>query len=155
MNRSEMTLLILREIAITADSSRRRLRETLPQGLGEAQFDVLSHLTFTTNRNETPSDLARSFHVTRPAMTQTLNRLRTAGLIELVPARQDGRVRYVRLTAAGRARHGEVVGVLEADIRAVSRRFSNADLEGLLQQARRFRLEMEQTAELDTKEHSS
>ena len=45
--------------------------------------------------------------------------------------------------------------MLEADIQAVSRRFSNADLEGLLQQARRFRLEMEQTAELDTKEHSS
>lgn len=155
MNRSEMTLLILREIAITADSSRRRLRETLPQGLGEAQFDVLNHLTFTTNRNETPSDLARSFHVTRPAMTQTLNRLRAAGLVELVPALQDRRVRHVRLTAKGRARHGEVVGMLEAGMQTVSRRFSNADLERLLQQARRFRLEMEQTVELDTTEHSS
>ena len=35
-------------------------------------------------------------------MTQTLNRLRTAGLVELVPAPQDGRVRHVRLTAGPR-----------------------------------------------------
>ena len=143
MNPSEGTFLLLREMAIAADLARRSLRRVLPPGLGEAQFEVLSHLVFTANRNETPSDLARVFEVSRPAMTQTLARLRASELVELTPAPADGRQRFVRLTAAGRARHTEVLAALEGGAHALGARFGASELESLPAQVRRFRLEAE------------
>lgn len=143
MNRSGNTFLLLRELAIVSDLARRSLRRVLPAGLGEAQFELLSHLVFTANRDETPSDLARLFGISRPAMTQTLGRMRSAGLVELVPAPADGRLRRVRLTAAGRARHGQVLAALEQDAHRLGERFEAGELEALLGQVRRFRLEAE------------
>lgn len=143
MNRAENTFLLLREMVIVSDLARRSLRRVLPEGLGEAQFEVLSHLVFTGNRDETPSDLARLFGITRPAMTQTLGRMRAAGLVELVPAPADGRVRHVRLTAAGRSRHAGVLAALERDAARLGARLGADELEALLGQTRRFRLEAE------------
>ncbi len=143
MSRSGNTFLLLREMAIVSDLARRSLRRVLPEGLGEAQFEVLNHLVFTGNREETPSDLARLFEITRPAMTQTLGRMRAAGLVELVPAPADGRLRHVRLTATGRARHAEVLAALEQDAERLGARLGAGELEALLGQVRRFRLEAE------------
>lgn len=143
VNRSENTFLLLREMAIVSDLARRSLRRVLPEGLGEAQFEVLNHLVFTSNRDETPSDLARLFEITRPAMTQTLGRMRAGGLVELVPAAGDGRLRHVRLTAAGRARHAGVLAELEQDAARLGARLGARELETLLGQVRRFRLEAE------------
>jgi DNA-binding MarR family transcriptional regulator len=135
---------LFREFAIVDDVARRRLRTALPDGLTEAQYEVLSHLRHTDNRDETPGDLARLFDVTRPSMTQLLGRMSAAGLVELVPAPHDGRVRRVRLTEAGRRAQGAVVGALEDDLARLGRRFRASDLEELLDRARRFRLEVEQ-----------
>ena len=140
MSRAENLMLLFREFAIVDDLARRRLRRILPPDLTEAQYGVLNHLRFTGNRDETPGDLARLFDVTRPAMTQLLGRMRTAGLVDLVPAAHDGRVRHVRLTARGRERQAAVVEDLSADLERLGRRFSATDLESLLQEARRFRL---------------
>lgn len=143
MTRSESTFLLLREMAIVSDLARRRLRQALPEGLGEAQFDLLNHLVFTDNRDETPSDLARLFGISRPAMTQTLGRMRSAGLVELVAAPADGRLRHVRLTEIGRDRHRAVLASLEEDASRLGARLAREELETLLGQTRRFRLEAE------------
>ncbi|MEE4301687.1 MAG: MarR family transcriptional regulator [Pseudomonadales bacterium] len=155
MNRSENTFLLLREMIIVSDLARRSLRRVLPENLGEAQFEVLSHLVFTGNRDETPSDLARLFEVSRPAMTQTLGRMRAAGLVELAPAPADGRVRHVRLTAAGRTRHAAVLTSLAQDATRLGARLGAAELEALLGQVRRFRLEAETVLSLDPEETRS
>jgi DNA-binding MarR family transcriptional regulator len=140
VSRTDQIMLLFREIAIVDDLARRRLRDVLPHDLTEAQFGVLNHLRFTGNRHETPGDLARLFDVTRPAMTQLLGRMRSARLVELLPAAHDGRVRHVRLTALGRSRQAEVVEALAADLGRLGRHFSAAELEDLLGQLRRFRL---------------
>ena len=145
MDRSDLLLQLFREFAIVDDAARRRLRAALPPALTEAQYGVLNHLHFTSNRDETPGDLARLFDVSPPAMTQLLGRLRGAGLVELLPAPGDGRQRRVRLTAAGRACHEQVAGALGAEFEQLGERLRAQELEALLRQARRFRLALEQS----------
>lgn len=131
--------LLLREVRIIDDAARTRLLEVLPAGLSEQQFALLDHLVNTSNRNETPSDLARVFRVSRPAMTQLLGRMRRAGLVALRSVANDGRMRVVTITNAGRARRDEVFASLAADLGAISRSLHGLDLTALTGDLRRVR----------------
>lgn len=143
MRREELLQLLFREIRIIDDAARVSLLGALPPELSEQQFAVLSHLRFTSNRDETPGDLARLFHVSRPAMTQLLARLVRRQLVSLQPSAQDGRVRHVTLTDAGRAAHGAVFEALAADLGALAAELrgkpGKAGLEALLADLRQFR----------------
>lgn len=143
MRRDEILQLLFREIRIIDDAARVSLLDALPKGLSEAQFGVLSHLQFTTNRDETPGDLARVFHVSRPAMTQLLGRLVRQQLVALRPSDSDGRVRHVTLTDAGRAAHGAVFETLGADLEAIAGTLRKRDLEALLGDLKQFRTAVE------------
>jgi DNA-binding MarR family transcriptional regulator len=51
---------------------------------------------------KTPAQLARSFHVTRGAMSNTLNRLDHAGYIHIRPDWDDARRKFISINGAGR-----------------------------------------------------
>ena len=74
-NNKDMNLLILlSEIATIEQLARNKLDNALPKDLNISSFSVLNH--FSGSRAEkTPLQLARSFHVTKGAMTNTLNKL--------------------------------------------------------------------------------
>jgi DNA-binding MarR family transcriptional regulator len=66
-----------------------------------SHFSVLNHLA-TASDEKSPAQLARVFHVTRGAMTNTLNRLEWAGYIHIRPDWDDARRKMVAISPAGR-----------------------------------------------------
>ncbi|MEM7643976.1 MAG: MarR family transcriptional regulator [Pseudomonadota bacterium] len=86
---------------LTADQLvRARLRSVLPKGMELSHFTVLNYLA--QHREErTPAELARIFHLSRGAMTNTLARLEWAGHIHIRPDWDDARRKRVAISGAG------------------------------------------------------
>lgn len=115
----------------TADQlARNRISKVLPRGMELSHFSVLNHLAGMGDERS-PAQLARAFHVTRGAMTNTLAKLEWAGHIHIRPDWDDARRKFVAISPSGRAARdaavqaiapliGEVVQALGADrVRAV------------------------------------
>jgi DNA-binding MarR family transcriptional regulator len=66
-----------------------------------SHFSVLNHLA-RAGEAKSPAQLAKSFHVTRGAMTNTLNKLEWAGHIHIHPDWDDARRKQVTISPAGR-----------------------------------------------------
>ena len=108
----------LTEIGIIEQLARNQLERRLPDGLKVSQFAVLNHLV-RLGGAWSPLRLARSFQLTKGAMTNTLQRLEKRGLIEIAPDPDDGRAKLVTITNAGsemRQRCVASVGPLLADL---------------------------------------
>ena len=67
-----------------------------------SHFSVLNHLA-SVRDERTPADLARIFHVTRGAMTNTLSKLEWAGHVHIRPDWDDARRKLVSISPAGRS----------------------------------------------------
>ena len=91
------------EIAIIEQLARTRLERVLPDGMKEPQFGVLNHMVRLDKKGESPAELASAFQVTRPTMTNTIQRLEAKGYVSVEPDPNDGRGKQVRITEAGRA----------------------------------------------------
>jgi len=90
------------ELFMADQLARTRIGKVLPKGMELSHFAVLNHLA-RTGEERTPAQLARAFHVTRGAMTNTLNRLEWAGHIHIRPDWDDARRKFVAISPAGRA----------------------------------------------------
>ena len=85
---------------LTADQLiRNRLSPVMPKGMEISHFSVLNHLVRTGERS--PGQLARVFHVTRGAMTNTLGKLEWAGYVHVRPDWDDARRKMVTISPAG------------------------------------------------------
>ena len=65
-----------------------------------SHFSVLNHLAGIGDER-TPAQLAKSFHVTRGAMTNTLSKLEIAGYVHIRPDWDDARRKLVAISPAG------------------------------------------------------
>ena len=81
--------------------ARNRLSRALPKGMELSHFSVLNHLA-RSQEEKTPAQLARVFHVTRGAMSNTLGRLEWAGHIHVRPDWDDARRKLITISPAGR-----------------------------------------------------
>ncbi|WP_308916300.1 MarR family winged helix-turn-helix transcriptional regulator [Jannaschia sp. LMIT008] len=88
---------------LTADHlARARLSRALPKGMELSHFVLLNYLA-QHPEERTPAELARLFHLTRGAMTNTLNRLQWAGHVHIRPDWEDARRKRVAISPAGQA----------------------------------------------------
>ena len=86
---------------LTADQLvRARLSRALPKGMELSHFIVLNHLAQTPTERS-PAELARTFHLTRGAMTNTLAKLEWAGHIHVRPDWDDARRKRVAISPSG------------------------------------------------------
>ncbi|APZ52586.1 MarR family winged helix-turn-helix transcriptional regulator [Salipiger abyssi] len=87
---------------LTADQLlRNRLTRVLPDRMEISHFSVLNHLARVQDERS-PAQLARSFHVTRGAMTNTLAKLEIAGYVHIRPDWDDARRKMVSISPAGK-----------------------------------------------------
>ena len=90
------------EMFMADQLARSRVSRILPKGMEISHFSVLNHLS-RSNEERTPAQLARMFHVTRGAMTNTLSKLEWAGHVHIRPVWDDARRKFVSISPAGRA----------------------------------------------------
>jgi DNA-binding MarR family transcriptional regulator len=104
MKDNDQTPLMFRfftEIGIIEQLTRAKIERALPGDLKISQFTLLNHLVRLQGK-WSPARLANAFQVTKAAMTNTLQRLESRGLIRLQADPVDGRGKLVSLTPAGR-----------------------------------------------------
>ena len=97
-----LAVALFSEIFMADQLARNRLSRALPKGMELSHFSVLNHLAHS-NVERSPAQLARAFHVTRGAMTNTLNKLEWAGHVHIRPDWDDARRKFVAISPAGRA----------------------------------------------------
>ncbi|MEM8871929.1 MAG: MarR family transcriptional regulator [Pseudomonadota bacterium] len=99
------------EIATVDQLMRARLSKALPKGMELSHFTLLNYLAGVRS-DRTPAQLARVFHVTKAAMTNTLGKLQRAGYVHIRPDWDDARQKFVVISPAGaRAREAAVAAV--------------------------------------------
>ena len=92
----------LSELFMTDQLARNRISKVLPKGMELSHFGVLNHLARTQDERS-PAQLARAFHVTRGAMTNTLNKLEWAGHVHIRPDWDDARRKFVAISPSGKS----------------------------------------------------
>lgn len=98
----DIAVALFSELFMADQLARNRISKVLPKGMELSQFSVLNHLA-RLSEERSPAQLAKAFHVTRGAMTNTLSRLEWAGHVHIRPDWDDARRKFVAISPAGRA----------------------------------------------------
>lgn len=90
------------EILAVDQLARANVTKVLPKGMELSHFSVLNHLAHFGGERS-PGELAKMFHLTRGAMTNTLGKLEWAGWVHVRPDWDDARRKRVSISPSGRA----------------------------------------------------
>ena len=99
-NENSLAVSLFGEILALDQLVRARLAKVLPKGMELSHFSVLNQLSHT-KIERTPAQIAKSFRVTRGAITNTLNKLELSGYIHVRPDWDDARRKMVSISPAG------------------------------------------------------
>ena len=99
-NENSLAVSLFGEILALDQLVRNRLAKVLPKGMELSHFSVLNQLSHTKTER-TPAQIAKSFRVTRGAITNTLNKLELSGYIHVRPDWDDARRKMVSISPAG------------------------------------------------------
>ena len=119
------------EIGIIEQLIRAKLERVLPDGMKISQFAVLNHLVRLPGE-WSPARLASAFQVTRAAMTNTLQRLESRGLIKIEADPGDGRGKLISLCQTGRDMREKCIGNISPFLAEMEKEFSEQDFLGAL-----------------------
>jgi DNA-binding MarR family transcriptional regulator len=110
-NSNALATALFSEIFMADQLARNRLAKALPKGMELSHFSVLNHLAHVQDERS-PAQLAKAFHVTRGAMTNTLAKLEWAGHVHIRPDWDDARRKFVAISPAGRAACEAALGAI-------------------------------------------
>jgi len=137
----------LNEIGIISQLSTAKFRSVLPEGLEVSHFSVLNHLV-RLGDDRTLASIARAFQVTKPSMTNTIQRLAARGLIEVLPDPTDGRAKRVLLTTSGRQMREEAIARLGPALVDLATHIDGCEFEAALPFLRRVRSYLDEERDL-------
>jgi DNA-binding MarR family transcriptional regulator len=103
---------------------------------------VLNHLARLSDER-TPAQLAKAFHVTRGAMTNTLAKLEIAGHIHIRPDWDDARRKFVAISPSGRAARDTAVQAVAPLIADVVRALGADRVRAVIPVLREMRIRLE------------
>ncbi|NSX53525.1 MarR family winged helix-turn-helix transcriptional regulator [Parasulfitobacter algicola] len=127
---------------LTADQlARNRVSKVLPKGMELSHFSVLNHLAHTASER-TPAQLASSFHVTRGAMTNTLNKLEMSGFVHIRPDWDDARRKLVTISPTGRSARDAALQAITPLIAEVVRDIGADRVRGIIPVLRELRIKL-------------
>lgn len=128
---------------LTADQLlRNRLSRVLPKGMEISHFSVLNHLVFIGGERS-PAQLASAFHVTRGAMTNTLNKLEWAGYVHIRPDWDDARRKMVAISPAGRQARDQAISAITPMVNKVVGHLGVDKVRSVLPILRELRVQLE------------
>ena len=107
-----LAVSLFSEISTIDHLLKVRLSKTLPLGMELSHFVILNHFA-TLEGEKTPIQLARSFNVTKGAITNTLTKLLKMGYIHVRPDWEDGRSKLVSISNAGKNARDDAVNCIE------------------------------------------
>ena len=99
---NNLAVSLFSEILAVDQLARANVAKVLPKGMELSHFSVLNHLAHS-GAEKSPGELARTFHLTRGAMTNTLGKLEWAGWVHIRPDWDDARRKMVAISPAGKA----------------------------------------------------
>jgi DNA-binding MarR family transcriptional regulator len=138
----DIAVALFSELLIADQLARSRIAKVLPKGMELSQFSVLNHLA-GVGEERTPAQLARAFHVTRGAMTNTLGKLEWAGHVHIRPDWDDARRKFVAISPSGRAARDAAVQAITPVIADVAQAIGAERLRTVLPILRELRLRLE------------
>lgn len=106
-----ITIALFSEIFMADQLSRARIAKALPSGMELSHFSVLNHLA-RAGGERSPGQLARAFHVTRGAMTNTITRLERSGWVHVRPDWDDARRKQVAISPSGTAARDQALAAV-------------------------------------------
>jgi DNA-binding MarR family transcriptional regulator len=106
-----LAVSLFSEILAVDQLARNSVARVLPKGMELSHFSVLNHLAYT-GQERTPAQLARVFHLTRGAMTNTLGKLEWAGWVHIRPDWDDARRKLVSISPTGLAARNQAVSAM-------------------------------------------
>ena len=137
-NKDVNLLILLSEIGTIEQLARNKLDNALPKDLNISSFSVLNH--FSGSRAEkTPLQLARSFHVTKGAMTNTLNKLEKQGYIHVRPDWNDARKKCVSISQSGIDARNNAMKSIKPILDEIIQKTNHMTKKSLLGDLRNFR----------------
>ena len=115
------SLILFSEISTVDQLIRAQISKSLPDGMAISHLSVLNHLSSMKNER-TPMQLAKSFHVTKGAMTNTLSKLENSGYIHIRPDWDDARRKQVTISKSGiEAQRGAINSITPVLTKVINR----------------------------------
>ena len=96
----DLAVSLFSEILVVEQLARASVAKVLPKGMELSHFSVLNHLAHS-GAERSPAQLAKTFNLTRGAMTNTLHKLEWAGWVHIRPDWDDARRKMVAISPSG------------------------------------------------------
>lgn len=125
---------IIDQLATT--QANRLLAET---DLPFPQFVMLTHFHHRPDEGKTVTGIAAAFQQPQPGVTKTAQKLVAKGFLERRPDPEDGRIRRLHLSAAGRRAYGEALARFEPALVRIFEGWTVAELSRLFADLERLR----------------
>jgi DNA-binding MarR family transcriptional regulator len=138
-----LAVALFSEILTAEQLIRNRLSKVLPKGMEISHFSVLNHLA-RSGAERTPAQLAKSFHVTRGAMTNTLGKLEWAGYVHIRPDWDDARRKMVAISPAGRRARDSALDAISPMIEELISELGDEKVRAAIPILRELRLKLEE-----------
>jgi DNA-binding MarR family transcriptional regulator len=126
-----MLFRFFNEIGIIDQLARNRFERVMPQAMSVAQFSVLNHFV-RLGGERSLADLARSFQVSRAAMTKLTRKLEVSGLVRVRDNPGDGRGKLVSISTRGARAHQDAIAALAPTFSELAQAFSTDEIGRLL-----------------------
>jgi DNA-binding MarR family transcriptional regulator len=139
---NSLAVALFSEILTDEQLIRNRLSRVLPKGMEISHFSVLNHLA-RAGGERSPAQLAKSFHVTRGAMTNTLSKLEWAGYVHIRPDWDDARRKMVAVSPAGRQARDAAIAAITPMITELVRDMGEDKVRTTLPVLRELRAKLE------------
>ena len=122
--------------------ARNKLDNALPKNLNISSFSVLNHFS-GSKAEKTPLQLARSFHVTKGAMTNTLTKLEKLGYIHVRPDWNDARKKRISISQSGIDARNYAIKSIKPILNEMIEKTAHLTQKSLLGDLRNFRESIE------------